>query len=502
MQEGITSVIDSKPDYELEPIGIASFQDQAEKLANMGRNGDTYIVHAAEGETVLPMEVLDANPQLKNMLFTQMRDMGIEPERYIVGSELNSINPITGQPEFFLKKIFKGLKNVGKALKKNASVILPLALGYFVPGMGKIAAGTLGAGIGSLIEGDDPREALRSAALGGLSGAALAAMSRPGISGDLTQMRLFGQDLAGGQGFRPGTFRNPFTQAQQYFASGTTDANKFADQSFEFPEGQNLGAKLSDAENQQFNRQFLTKEGPTLKAANQLQSYSDLLDFDLQNAKSLKDIQYPSIPFTEGYTLKGPSVEDIFNSKEFKILTDPRNPARLTGDKALALLQKDFPGPSFLQKYGVPLAGVTTAAALGGFFSAPEEEPEEKILTGQDLIDADPDKYYIDVDAEDFVDDTKVDSIYGIPSLEDLSPYPTITSPIFTAKKGGAAFPRRTGGIGPGLGSGKKDDVPAMLMDGEFVMTRKAVKNAGNGSLNKGIKNMYSLMRNLEARRA
>ena len=73
---------------------------------------------------------------------------------------------------------------------------------------------------------------------------------------------------------------------------------------------------------------------------------------------------------------------------------------------------------------------------------------------------------------------------------------------LFTAKKGGAAFPRRTGGIGPGLGSGKKDDVPAMLMDGEFVMTRKAVKNAGNGSLNKGIKNMYSLMRNLEARRA
>ena len=498
MQEGITSVIDSKPDYELEPIGIASFQDQAEKLANMGRNGDTYIVHAAEGETVLPMEVLDANPQLKNMLFTQMRDMGIEPERYIVGSELNSINPITGQPEFFLKKIFKGLKNVGKALKKNASVILPLALGYFVPGMGKIAAGTLGAGIGSLIEGDDPREALRSAALGGLSGAALAAMSRPGISGDLTQMRLFGQDLAGGQGFRPGTFRNPFTQAQQYFASGTTDANKFADQSFEFPEGQNLGAKLSDAENQQFNRQFLTKEGPTLKAANQLQSYSDLLDFDLQNAKSLKDIQYPSIPFTEGYTLKGPSVEDIIYSREFADL----RLAGLTPDEALAALQKDYSGPSFLQKYGIPLAGITGAAALGGFFSAPEEEPEEEILTGQDLIDEDPDKYYIDVAAQPFVDKTQVDSVYGIPSLPEMSPYPIPTMPVFAAKKGGAAFPRRTGGIGPGLGSGKKDDVPAMLMDGEFVMTRKAVKNAGNGSLNKGIKNMYSLMRNLEARRA
>ena len=477
MQEGITSVIDSKPDYELEPIGIASFQDQAEKLANMGRNGDTYIVHAAEGETVLPMEVLDANPQLKNMLFTQMRDMGIEPERYIVGNQLNSINPITGQPEFFLKKIFKGLKNVGKALKKNASVILPLALGYFVPGMGKIAAGTLGAGVGSLIEGDDPREALRSAALGGLSGAALAAMSRPGISGDLTQMKLFGQDLAGGQGFRPGTFRNPFTQAQQTFQSGSTEANKFADQSFEFPEGQNLGAPtgMSDQE-------FI----------------KSTIEVELQNSPSLKDIQYSYNPLDPNYSLQGPDVDTITNSREYKelMLAGEKSPI-----KAIEYLKKQY-SPSFLQKYGIPLAGITGAAALGGFFSAPEEEPEEEILTGQDLIDEDPDKYYIDVAAQPFVDKTQVDSVYGIPSLPEMSPYPVPTMPVFAAKKGGAAFPRRTGGIGPGLGSGKKDDVPAMLMDGEFVMTRKAVKNAGNGSLNKGIKNMYSLMRNLEARRA
>ena len=477
MQEGITSGIDSKPDYELEPIGIASFQDQAEKLANMGRNGDTYIVHAAEGETVLPMEVLDANPQLKNMLFTQMRDMGIEPERYIVGNQLNSINPITGQPEFFLKKIFKGLKNVGKALKKNASVILPLALGYFVPGMGKIAAGTLGAGVGSLIEGDDPREALRSAALGGLSGAALAAMSRPGISGDLTQMKLFGQDLAGGQGFRPGTFRNPFTQAQQTFQSGSTEANKFADQSFEFPEGQNLGAPtgMSDQE-------FI----------------KSTIEVELQNSPSLKDIQYSYNPLDPNYSLQGPDVDTITNSREYKelMLAGEKSPI-----KAIEYLKKQY-SPSFLQKYGIPLAGITGAAALGGFFSAPEEEPEEEILTGQDLIDEDPDKYYIDVAAQPFVDKTQVDSVYGIPSLPEMSPYPIPTMPVFAAKKGGAAFPRRTGGIGPGLGSGKKDDVPAMLMDGEFVMTRKAVKNAGNGSLNKGIKNMYSLMRNLEARRA
>jgi len=63
---------------------------------------------------------------------------------------------------------------------------------------------------------------------------------------------------------------------------------------------------------------------------------------------------------------------------------------------------------------------------------------------------------------------------------------------------GVAYFPRRNGGISPSEGSGTKDDVPAMLTAGEFVMTRDAVKGAGNGNLNKGIQNMYSMMDNFE----
>jgi hypothetical protein len=67
------------------------------------------------------------------------------------------------------------------------------------------------------------------------------------------------------------------------------------------------------------------------------------------------------------------------------------------------------------------------------------------------------------------------------------------------ANKGGPAyFPRRNGGIMPEEGSGTKDDVPAMLTAGEFVMTRDAVKGAGNGNLNKGIQRMYGVMDNLE----
>jgi|14BtaG_2_1085337.scaffolds.fasta_scaffold00397_29 hypothetical protein len=66
------------------------------------------------------------------------------------------------------------------------------------------------------------------------------------------------------------------------------------------------------------------------------------------------------------------------------------------------------------------------------------------------------------------------------------------------ADGGEAYFPRRNGGIDPSEGSGKKDDVPAMLMAGEFVMTRDAVKGMGDGDLRKGIGRMYDVMDNLE----
>lgn len=66
------------------------------------------------------------------------------------------------------------------------------------------------------------------------------------------------------------------------------------------------------------------------------------------------------------------------------------------------------------------------------------------------------------------------------------------------ADGGEAYFPRRNGGIDPSEGSGRKDDVPAMLMAGEFVMTRDAVKGMGDGNLRKGIGRMYKMMDNLE----
>ena len=91
-----------------------------------------------------------------------------------------------------------------------------------------------------------------------------------------------------------------------------------------------------------------------------------------------------------------------------------------------------------------------------------------------------------------------VTPIAGIGSaLGELAGRPFM--PMRNFKDGGSTyFPRRNGGIDPAEGSGTKDDVPAMLMAGEFVMTRDAVKGMGDGSLRKGINRMYGMMDNLE----
>ena len=91
-----------------------------------------------------------------------------------------------------------------------------------------------------------------------------------------------------------------------------------------------------------------------------------------------------------------------------------------------------------------------------------------------------------------------VTPIAGIGSaLGELAGRPFM--PMRNFKDGGSTyFPRRNGGIDPAEGSGTKDDVPAMLMAGEFVMTRDAVKGMGDGNLRKGINRMYGMMDNLE----
>ena len=62
---------------------------------------------------------------------------------------------------------------------------------------------------------------------------------------------------------------------------------------------------------------------------------------------------------------------------------------------------------------------------------------------------------------------------------------------LMTMEEGGESFPRKTGMI-TGPGGPKDDKIPAMLSNGEFVFTAKAVDRAG------GPKAMYNMMNKLD----
>ena len=128
--------------------------------------------------------------------------------------------------------------------------------------------------------------------------------------------------------------------------------------------------------------------------------------------------------------------------------------------------------------------------AVTGAFDPIEEDPLDDPYdnTSRELVDMYPERY-----TSGRIVAPKRRTLQDI--LRESNPdYPPIE---MYAKAGGEAFPRRMGAIA-GPGTGTSDDVPAMLSDGEFVMTARAVRGAGNGSRKEGVKNMYDMMRAFE----
>ena len=155
--------------------------------------------------------------------------------------------------------------------------------------------------------------------------------------------------------------------------------------------------------------------------------------------------------------------------------------------------------PGMIAKY-LPLAaaGVGVMGLTGGFDEIPSEIPpgfedmagDGDQSPGQRLLELYPERYKL--------------SWGGVDTLSTVSPpsYTNYASSYKAAQGSGPAgvaqaFPEKDGHIN-GPGTGTSDDVPAMLSDGEFVFTAKAVRNMGQGSRRKGAKKMYALMKKLE----
>jgi hypothetical protein len=364
---------------------LNQFKSFVSSLGGLGRFEDTYMVHAAEGETVVPMEVLDRNPVLKKRLFKTMVDMGIDPGRYIVGNELNSINPVTGQPEFFLKKIVKGIrKAIPGDLENYLGTIVGIATGN--PYLGAIAGG-IGSGMSGAIAGG--LGGFRSPGIEGLGGGSLATP-------------ILGQDKAAAVGL--GELFGK--EGLKRFFLGEGDQSGLIGKGGKFFSGDSLfGGKKS------------TSEGLN-KLSNEL--------YDL----------------------------------DFKSLD-------IDKQKIIANLVGKTGGPGGLNiadmlKLGIPLTTALGLLIKEGQDDSPDAEPFSPRITDKQIF----------------------------PMSDVLFPQ--------GKAKGGGVTDLRQGGMSLGPGTETSDDIPAMLSDGEFVMTAKAVRGAGGGDRREGAKRMYQMMDRLE----
>ena len=535
--------------------GIATFPDLAERMASYGRHGDDTVAHVETGELVIPKALIEDNPRLRASIFSHLEELGVEdPERYVVGSGSNSINPNTGLPEFFFRKIgravkktvrkvSRAVKKVGKSVvklvKKAAPVIIPFALNAMFPGLGAIYSGALGSGIGTLVQGGSLKDAFKNAMIGGAIGGATAAIgggvaaaAKPGgsfaegaMSGiknaaKLSNLSTAGQQLTSGQFGQSGydavraaavpdvnTAAGQFSQATDLGQAKFIEGTNIPDQGQSIVELQNQAMAPRPEGLTNANMQVVTGADGTLKLAPSSSSFDMSTAVDLPTKppgflESIQDVYTPGgrgplDSLGDAFLPSGPSITPT------ELMA--KNPG-MSLDVAKQVIAEATPNFARSALPGTAIA--LGATALGGGFTAPEVEEEDFGPTGEELRRMYPEKYGFSnqesprrSNQPTYVESSfKADPRFMYPEFRRGNPFYNPDSVYQRRAEGGEIFPRRVGGIMPDEGIPGKDSVRAMLMPGEFVMTTDAVKGLGNGNNQQGIQNMYQMMRGLEAK--
>ena len=499
--------------------GIAQFPALTKKMAAMGREGDDTIAHVQTGELIIPAAFLEANPEMKETLFAFLEGQGVEdPEQYVVGSDENSINPDTGAPEFFfkfikkaVKSVVKGVKNiikgVVKVVKKIAPIVLPIVLG--MTPLGAIYGAALGSGIGTLISGGSLKDALKAGVMTGITGGLIKGAS--GMMKGTGFFKTIGNELA-----------NPGARFADTLSAASTS---FGDAGAAIMDGPG-GNTLKDAfygEGKLINPSYGDLTAPEAKAP-------PVDSKIIKTGTELPEVKSFGANLAEGnvkdaFLPQGPTATDFITSGATTSLDIAK---QMASDAA----------PGFLRSYApIAAAGTLVGGALGAF-EVPEQEDAGVIgrdedgnpITGSTLVEDDPSKYLIsdlgNIVLNPETGQYEAKTTYRAPDIQSydatafqmsnenpfaggesgIGAVSTATGPfarptlVQNVAEGGQIFPRRTGGIMPNEGVPNQDSVRAMLMPGEFVMTTDAVKGMGNGNMQQGIQNMYSVMSNLENR--
>ena len=149
--------------------------------------------------------------------------------------------------------------------------------------------------------------------------------------------------------------------------------------------------------------------------------------------------------------------------------------------------------------------GITAASAVAGALT-PEQENQAQQLADNTgfsieearnaILQAAKENYAMDVRARGF----KADGGLMRLGYQEGSKEPVAKKTMPLLDMGGKEMDlREDGGFVPIGRMEKADDVPARLSKNEFVFTADAVRNAGDGDVDKGAEVMYNMMKNLES---
>jgi hypothetical protein len=434
-------------------------------LAALGRDEDRFMAHVAKGEMVVPPVISD---KTKSLIKKEMQAAGLDPQEYEVGVGM-SINPITGQAEFgFLKKLAKSVKKVVKKVAPIAAVIpgpwQPFAAVYQKGNAAlKLAKGEGGLGdIMTVMAGGNQSVFGKDGALKSIT------------SGDF-------KNIGGGFG---SSFSN-IGQVAKRDAAGNIMKDAAGKTITEFAPiayGSNVLKGMASDQKQGYGGIFGGGTGQFNVTTGELDSFGYVDAFGNTISKADYDALDPDLqsifsPNTQGVNLTGgKSITDIMGGK---------GPIEYASSKLLPQSVEDA------LNTGPGGDGIFSGGGGGGSGINPQMAALA-LLYGKAVKDA-----------AKRTEGGLTDIRQSI--RPDLNPAPTFAGFDLGVRKaakfggpigfrpqfnqGGLAaigdLDMRQGGESVGPGTGTSDDIPAMLSDGEFVMTASANNGAGGFQFNK-----------------
>jgi hypothetical protein len=539
----------------------APLADFAKTVQEAGTNEDTVLAHLSPGEVVLPAQMFEDDPEFENLIERKFQSYGIQPETAIAGTGIAALNPATGLEEFgFFKKI-------GKALKK---VIRPIAkVAQFIPGPWQPIAAIADKALTVYDVAKGKQSPLALAGLASPIPAAGKIGSGGGIRGLLGKTKEFilpgaddrglfkniGRTFRGGLGGERGDQFNMLQDAgmspqeiRELARQGVSVEDQY-NQLMGSPAmvgGQQYGT-IGDQLSIQDKLQAIQRSGMQQSTFDDLYDSGSTLDdiFQMATASQGGGGQGGSLLQRLGLRQDQPGqsalgrIEDMLRGR-------PSDPVRQGGGLDSLLGQAGGRGQAGGGRLGGNLLGGggisgLLAAGVPAYLlgkMAMDEARTRKGVPLTPLTTMDPvGRYNIEAEIARRMGGAQPDPVeFGLmpqgtfPELSgSAGRRPPVVSryvedfrnmsqggtvyPMAYAEGGNVAmedFERMNGGIN-GEGTETSDDIPAMLSDGEFVMTGQAVRGAGTyeienkggiislipsaqESRERGTQNMYSLM--------